>query len=156
MAGVTPADYVAGDMTAFCVDNRTDLMRTELSRFLWALPLALLIVLLGRSADDSARPARNRLDAIYLKGRSQWHSLDALIDTAWDYLTSKTNVPAAERGTFVVWIDGSDTNQLVLVSFGAGIGKPFWEIKVGAGGQAQGYKTGSVADGHRTFGPKDK
>ncbi len=131
-------------------------MRTTLPRVALVLVIGLLMVLLGRSADDSAKQARRSLKDVYLKDGKEWHSLDTLVDNAWRYLTSKTNVPPVEREVFVVWIDRSDTNHLISVTFGAGIGNQFWEVRIGPTGQAQSYITGSMVDSHRTFGPGDK
>jgi hypothetical protein len=131
-------------------------MKTTLRKFVWALPIALFVVLLGRSADNSTHQTCRCLKAVYLKDGGQWHSLETVVDAAWEYLTSKTNVPAVERETFVVWIDRTETNQPTSIVFGAGIGKQFWEVRLGPTGQAQGYTTGSMANSHRTFGPRDK
>jgi len=106
----------------------------------------LILVLLGNSQEVVVRPDNCRLNAIYLKGKDRWYPLDGLIDTAWQYVTSKTNVPLSERRSFVVWIDREDTNQLSRISFGAGVGQQFWEARIGLDGQPGAYITGSTGD----------
>lgn len=108
----------------------------------------LILGLLGNSQEVAVRPDNCRLNAIYLKGNDRWYPLDGLIDTAWQYVTSKTNVPLNERRSFVVWIDREDTNQLSRISFGAGVGKQFWEVRIGLDGQPGAYTTGSTGDRH--------
>lgn len=136
--------------------NHAGFMKTILRRSVWALPIALSVALLGRSADNSTQQTCRCLKAIYLKDGDQWHSLKTVVDTAWEYLTSKTNVPAVERERFVVWIDRAETSQPTAIVFGAGIGKQFWEVHLGPTGQAKGYTTGLMANSHRTFGPRDR
>ena len=128
-------------------------MNTRKTQLIWLLLVALLTAVFGGSAGESEQRTQNRQDAVYLKGNGQWHSLEVLIDTAWQYLRFKTNVPPSERHRFVVLIDPTDTNNLARVSFGEGIGNRFWEVRIGFAGQAQGFITGSIGDIHRTLKP---
>ncbi|MES3031683.1 MAG: hypothetical protein V4699_00360 [Patescibacteria group bacterium] len=109
----------------------------------------MLVVALSGSADEATKPTHNRLDNVYLRNSDQWSSLDTIIDTAWMYLVSKTNVPPSARYKFVVMIDRADTNNLAVISFGGGVAQQFWEVRVGASGKAQSYITGLATDVHR-------
>lgn len=96
------------------------------------------------------------MDDVYIKSSDGWHSLSSLVDIAWQHLASKTNVPASERKTVVISINRESTNELVRISFGGGIGKQFWEIRIGLDGKVQNLISGSSGDLHRSIGPERK
>lgn len=121
-------------------------MRIKLPGLLLIGLTPLILSLLAESAKNAPMSAPNRMDAVYVKGNGKWHPLDELIGVAWQYLTSKTNVPAPNREVFVVWIDRENTNQIARISFGGEIGKQFWEVRLGPKGQPEGYITGSAGD----------
>lgn len=126
-------------------------MIQRVSSWFWVLPLALLLAYWERSAEDSKRSTQKPMGDIYLKGSRDWHSLSSLVDASWQYVVSKTSVPPSERSAVVVSINRESTNELARISFGGGVGRQFWEVRIGLDGKVQDYLSGSSGDFHRTL-----
>jgi hypothetical protein len=132
-------------------------MTSQISRQLWTLSLALLLACSGQSAAEDTMPSpQNPIGEVYLKGSDGWHSLGSLIDASWQYLTSKASVPPAARRAVVVSINRESTNELARITFGGGVGKQFWEVRVGLDGKVRDWISGSIGDLHRSSPPEEK
>jgi hypothetical protein len=83
---------------------------------------------------------------VYLKAGDGWHPLEAIVDSAWQFLASRANPPSEARRMAAVWIDRDATNQLARVVFGGKVGSQFWEVDVGVGGKPVSFVTGFGVD----------
>lgn len=111
------------------------------------LSLAFFIFAGCQSHHSSNEANRHPWKYISIHGKDRWYPLNDLELKARTYLLDQNMGFADTARETTFWIEDGSTNELLMIHYNSGFGRPFWSVKIDKAGRVIDAVTGILAEG---------